>query len=303
MFLDENRDVSGNPLIRLIQSALDILQKGFDYESMFRYLRTGLVTEETEAVDRLEIYVRAMGIRGFAKWDAAWEKNFEGGENLNLVEMNAFREKIMEPLRVLRERCAGRGVPVAVVTDALKELLETLGAEEKLEQFSERFADFRHGPGGEGVRGDLWSLSSSFSRSLRACLGPMSCVFKERVAEILSAGFSELSVGMDPRGGGPGGSAVTEENEIDKIKVLFFLGVSQGVVPADHSKGGLFTDNEREILKKNSMELAPTAREEGFMERFYLYLMMTKPSDQLILSYPTVTAEGNRHGRPELSGR
>ena len=113
LFLDENRDVSGNPLIRLIQSALDILQKGFDYESMFRYLRTGLVTEETEAVDRLEIYVRAMGIRGFAKWDAAWEKTFEGGENLNLVEMNAFREKIMEPLRVLRERCAGRGVPVS----------------------------------------------------------------------------------------------------------------------------------------------------------------------------------------------
>ena len=61
LFLDENRDVSGNPLIRLIQSALDILQKGFDYESMFRYLRTGLVTEETEAVDRLEIYVRAWG--------------------------------------------------------------------------------------------------------------------------------------------------------------------------------------------------------------------------------------------------
>ena len=56
--------MSGNPLIRLIQSALDLLQKGFDYESMFRYLRTGLVTEETEDVDRLEIYVRAMGIRG-----------------------------------------------------------------------------------------------------------------------------------------------------------------------------------------------------------------------------------------------
>ena len=85
-----------------------------------------------------------------------------------------------------------------------------------------------------------------------------------------------------------------KRTRLDKIKVLFFLGVSQGVVPADHSKGGLFTDNEREILKKNSMELAPTAREEGFMERFYLYLMMTKPSDQLILSYPTVTAEGKQ---------
>ncbi len=46
------------------------------------------------------------------------------------------------------------------------------------------------------------------------------------------------------------------------------------------------------------MELAPTAREEGFMERFYLYLMMTKPSDQLILSWPAVTAEGKRSVHP-----
>lgn len=99
LFLDENQDVSGNPLIRLIQSALDILQKGFDYESMFRYLRTGLVTDQTEKVDRMEIYVRAMGIRGFAKWDAVWDRTFDGGENLNLLEMNAFKEEIMAPLR------------------------------------------------------------------------------------------------------------------------------------------------------------------------------------------------------------
>ena len=206
LFLDENRDVSGNPLIRLIQSALDILQKGFDYESMFRYLRTGLVTEETEAVDRLEIYVRAMGIRGFAKWDAAWEKTFEGGENLNLVEMNAFREKIMEPLRVLRERCAGRGVPVAVVTDALKELLEILGAEEKLEQFSERFADSgmdREAREYEEIYGLVIELFEKF----KSLLGD-ECVSRREYAEILSAGFSELSVGMIPAGR-TGWSAVT----------------------------------------------------------------------------------------------
>ena len=292
LFLDENRDVSGNPLIRLIQSALDLLQKGFDYESMFRYLRTGLVTEETEDVDRLEIYVRAMGIRGFAKWDTAWEKTFEGGENLNLVEMNAFREKIMEPLRVLRERCAGRGVPVAVVTDALKELLETLGAEEKLEQFSERFADSgmdREAREYEEIYGLVIELFEKF----KSLLGD-ECVSRREYAEILSAGFSELSVGMIPAGADRVVCGDLKRTRLDKIKVLFFLGVSQGVVPADHSKGGLFTDNEREILKKNSMELAPTAREEGFMERFYLYLMMTKPSDQLILSYPTVTAEGKQ---------
>ena len=37
------------------------------------------------------------------------------------------------------------------------------------------------------------------------------------------------------------------------------------------------------------------------MERFYLYLMMTKPSDQLILSWPAVTAEG-KEIRVDFSG-
>ena len=38
--------------------------------------------------------------------------------------------------------------------------------------------------------------------------------------------------------------------------------------------------------------LAPTAREESFQQRFYLYLMMTKPSKQLILSWCRTGADG-----------
>lgn len=64
------------------------------------------------------------------------------------------------------------------------------------------------------------------------------------------------------------------------------MGVNEGVVPADTGKGGILTEQEREILKRNDLELTPTAREEGFMQRFYLYLMMTKPSELLTLSYP-----------------
>ena len=39
-------------------------------------------------------------------------------------------------------------------------------------------------------------------------------------------------------------------------------------------------------------KLAPTAREESFQQRFYLYLMMTKPSKQLILSWCRTGADG-----------
>ena len=76
-------------------------------------------------------------------------------------------------------------------------------------------------------------LSSSFSRSFKSLLGD-ECVSRREYAEILSAGFSELSVGMIPAGADRVVCGDLKRTRLDKIKVLFFLGVSQGVVPADH---------------------------------------------------------------------
>lgn len=45
------------------------------------------------------------------------------------------------------------------------------------------------------------------------------------------------------------------------------------------------------------MELAPTAREQGYIQRFYLYLNLTKPSDQLYLSC-TLLDSGGKALRP-----
>ena len=39
-------------------------------------------------------------------------------------------------------------------------------------------------------------------------------------------------------------------------------------------------------------ELAPKARERAFIQRFYLYLNMTKPSERLYLTYAGCRADG-----------
>ena len=141
LFLDEKRDVSGNPLLRLIKGCLEIIKSGFDYESMFQFLRTGLVTEEKEKTDRLETYVRSMGIRGFKNWDKTWEKPCEGGGRMNLLELNQFREEILAPLKEWKEKAGGRGITIGEMTKALTDLLVTLEAERKLKEKSRWFYD------------------------------------------------------------------------------------------------------------------------------------------------------------------
>lgn len=300
-FMDEKRDVSGNPFIRLIKSVLEIIQRGFDYESMFRYLRTGLVSEETQKIDRLELYVRSMGIWGYERWNMKWEKTFEGGGRLNLEELNLYKEEILLPLTVFKEKAGGRGTTIRVVTEGLKELLSTLEIDKKL---SDKSVWFRENGMEKEAREyeEIYGLVMELFDRLCELLGD-EALSKKEYLEILNAGFQELKVGMIPAGADRVTVGDLERTRLPKIRALFFAGVNEGVVPADKGKGGILTEQEREILKKNSLELVPTAREEGFMQRFYLYLALTKPEEKLFLSWTTLSAAGKTMRPSSLIGQ
>lgn len=47
-FIDKKREVTDHPLVLLVLSSLQILMKNFSYESVFRYLKTGLLFESTQ---------------------------------------------------------------------------------------------------------------------------------------------------------------------------------------------------------------------------------------------------------------
>ena len=300
-FMDEKQDVSGNPFIRLIKSALEILQKSFDYESMFQYLRTGLVTDDTEKTDRLEVYVRSMGIRGFAKWNENWERTFEGGRRLNLVELNAYREHVLAPLSAFKEKAGERGTTVRTITEALAELLQERDAERKLSEKSLWFREHNMEKEAREYE-EIYGLVMELFERLCDLLGD-EVISKKEYLEILSVGFQELKVGMIPAGADRVTVGDLERTRLPRIRAMFFVGVNDGVVPKDKGKGGILTEQERETLKKNALELAPTAREEGFMQRFYLYLAMTKPSDLLVMSWCDLSAEGKTIRPSSLIGQ
>ena len=58
------------------------------------------------------------------------------------------------------------------------------------------------------------------------------------------------------------------------------------------SRGGLLSEMDRERLAEQEVELAPTSRQETCIQKFYMYLNLTKPSQQLILSWSLADADG-----------
>ena len=120
----------------------DVLLGGTGGGAEQRYSRE----EAAVMTDRLENYVRALGINGWKRWDSQWEAQFKGAENLNLQELNAFRQWILAPLRPLREAMS-KDATVASVTQALRTYLESMELREKLEEYQSYFA-------ARGLRGD-----------------------------------------------------------------------------------------------------------------------------------------------------
>ena len=49
------------------------------------------------------------------------------------------------------------------------------------------------------------------------------------------------------------------------MKILFFVGLNEGIVPKTGAKGGILSDLDREALKAQDVELAPTLRERAYV--------------------------------------
>ena len=248
--------------------------------------------EAAVMTDRLENYVRALGINGWKRWDSQWEAQFKGAENLNLQELNAFRQWILAPLRPLREAMS-KDATVASVTQALRNYLESMELREKLEEYQAYFA-------ARGLRGDenlareygqVYDRVEELFERLTGLLGDEKAERKS-YAQILDAGFGEIQVGVIPATIDQVMVGDITRTRLDGVQVLFFVGVNDGVVPQRKNGGSLMGDRDREFFKAHRLELAPTAREDGCMQKFYLYLMLSKPSRRLVITYAGRSADG-----------
>lgn len=84
-----------------------------------------------------------------------------------------------------------------------------------------------------------------------------------------------------------------ERTRTEGVKVLFFAGVSDNVIPKQNPKGNVISDSQKEMLEEEGIVMAPTAKAASYMEQFYLYLTTAKPEDKLYVSYSVMTASGD----------
>ncbi len=309
IYLDQTGNIKLNPLIEAIRSALLTVTSRYSYESVFHFLRSGLSPLTANETDRLENYVRALGIRGIKGWETDFERipgqimrklkmsNKKDSEN-NIIEeqkkaylsdLNSLRQKTVEALAPLF--CA-EGKKVLDYSRALYEFLTGLGAQGKMAEFENRF----RGQGDE-IRAKEYSVIYrkviALLDQVTALMGDEKIAWKE-YAEILDVGFSDIEIGTIPQSVDRIVVGDIERTRLKEVKTLFFLGVNDDLIPKAAGTGGIISDIERQFLADSltGIELAPTPRQQMYIQRLYLYMNLTKPSERLYLSFAHLDPDG-----------
>ena len=332
-FIDQTKNILFHPFIECIRAILEMIEYDFSYESVFRFLRCGLAEkiipqgklstmeleldgetgeksaqckEQTihrlteQEIDRLENYVLARGIRGASRWSKPWTFVMPDGTLEDMERLNEIREAVYENFKPLLMDFRGKENTVSTQTFELYSLIRRLDMEQLLKERGEFFE--KNGNQARAKEYDqIYKIVMDLLDKVTSLLGDETMTIRE-YSDILDAGFEAAKVGIIP----PGNDTVTvgdiERTRLNHIKILFFVGVNDGVVPKAGNQGGIISQFEREKMAEYHLELAPGAREKVFIQKFYLYLNMTKPSERLYVTFCRVNSDGKALRRSYLIG-
>lgn len=309
-YIDKKIDIASNPLIVFINSAVDIISKNWTYESMFKYLKTGLIKEfrgieGAELIDELENYVLAYGIKG-KKWMEEWinysssilkEEEISEENKQRLERLNDIRETIVTPLDEFNKECKGKKTLKEFATILYEFLDSKLDVMDTLDKYVEYFKE-----NDMAIEAKEYSeVRDIFIDVLEQAVDVLGNEVMDlnEFMKVLNIGLSQYEMGLIP-------VALDQVNigDITRIKsrgtkALYIIGVNDGVLPSASKEEGILSDNDREILLEKGISLASDTRTKIFEEQFLVYTAFTIAEEYLVVTYPLADFEGKSQ-RPSI---
>lgn len=289
-FMDHKRSILLNSFVEYIRSVLHMAEQSFSYESVFRFLRTNLAGFTYEEIDELENYVIGLGIKGYKHWQEKWTRKLRGMAQEDLDKMNHYRRQLVEKVDGLIYVLRQRRKTVADITRAIYEFMVQENLQVRLAEQEELFK----------AKGEL-ALAREYAQIYRIVielfdkfvelLGDEQVSLSE-YCKLLDAGLEEARVGVIPPEVDQVVIGDMQRTRLKDIKALLFAGANDVYLPGALLRTGLLSELDREKFAREKLSLSAGGKEKAYVQKFYLYLNLTKPSEKLDIYYSKVSADG-----------
>ncbi len=296
-FIDKKREAKSNPIIVLIISALEMKNRRYSYETMFRYLKSGLIGIDNDDISLLENYVLANGIRGKKWFEERW--NYRINCNYNIEEsdyeislkerINEIKSRVISPIIKLQNKLIGKKT-VQELCQYVYEFLLDIDMPNTIEKLIFNFKDK-----GEldiaNQYSQVWDIVVDILDQMVEIMGDEKKSLEEFI-RLISLGFDEYELGLVPPSIDQVLVSSVDRMKNSNTKYLYLIGTTDGIFPLIAKDNGLLSDNDRESLGEKGVEVDIDSKTKTFEEQFLVYKALTSTSENLIVTYPISDHEG-----------
>ncbi|WP_037289994.1 helicase-exonuclease AddAB subunit AddB [Saccharibacillus sacchari] len=303
VFTDRRKGVLHHPLSEFVRAALDVVLRRWQYEDVFRCVKTDLMLPEDGSItrtelDRLENFVLASGIRG-TRWtdgrpwreapklsldDEGRPVAQEAAEEAEarMARLEACRDRIVAPLSDF-EKNLKQAETAREMCESVYRMLEAAEVPQRLDRLAREAAEAGD-PQSADVNRQIWGALLDLLDQIAELIDDEK-VTVEEFAGMLETGIAGLTLGLVP----PALDRVLL-GDMDRTRPLdlryaFVLGLNDGVVPLAPVQSGLLSEPERIRLAESGLELSPGSERRMLDEKLLVYHTLTSAAHKLWLSY------------------
>ncbi|MBR6404491.1 MAG: exodeoxyribonuclease V subunit gamma [Eubacterium sp.] len=309
VFCDFNRKLRKNPYTEAILRLFDIACKDYDYSGIFGFVKTGvLAVEDGHALDNLENHILRTGIRGRKLWEKTISPYGEVSEETKekYDKMDEIRHLIVKAVSPMTAFSTGIH-KVSDILAGLTTVIEDLDFENKMETSAQQLEDMGLMTDARVMR-SLYAIIMKLIDETDGLLGAQEMRLQE-FAEIFESGIEEVSIGVIPPTIDSVHICDLTRSRIIDAKVVHFINVNDGIVPASKTTGSILSDKDKDKVEKiledlgTGKKLASAGVRQSIDELFMIYQILSKPTVKLSISYSLSDMEGTESEPSFLVGR
>lgn len=286
-FLDAKVGVLHQPLTHFMLALLNLPLQYKDGLAAIRMLKSGLVSCEWSLVCEMELYVKAYGVK-IPHFLKPFEKEPIGKHTLEAL--NGLREKIAGILEPLLKLSKEKQVSAKSQILEIYSILESNDVYQNLYALSKDLeAQGDYMTAREVVQ--VWNAYMTLLDEMVILMGDRPIAYSDLV-KMLQTGIEYLEVGRLPLEKNVVLVGSLDRSKSHPIKVLFLLGLNEGVLPESGGAKALLLESEKNALQKNGRPVISDYQMFINKEAFNVYMTLTRPKDRVYLSYTRSDAEG-----------
>ena len=296
-FIDNKTEAKSNPIIVLIISALEMQSRRYNYETMFRYIKSGLLGIDIEDISLLENYVLANGIRGKKWFEEKW--NYRVNHRLNdeeneyeieiIERVNEIRKIVINPIIKLQEKIKGKNKAKDIckyiyeflidinMPDTIKNMIDNFKSNNEIDlanQYSQ-----------------VWEIVVDILDQIVEIMGE-GTISLDKFIKVISIGFDEYELATVPPSLDQVLVSSVDRMKNPNTKHLYLMGTTDGIFPLISKDDGILNDKDRENLENSGVEVDIDSKTKTFEEQFLVYKALTSTTNSLTITYPIADHEG-----------